>query len=128
MSPVVIAEVRGLTGRLAFLRAARALRREPQFTPDLAPEFLRQTSSKNPFFRHSEMALYVARRDGAVVGRVAAIVDSRANEIHSERVAAFGYFEVADGDAEATRALVDAAAAFGRARGMTTLRGPIDLS
>lgn len=128
MTSPTVEEARGLRGRLAFLRAASALRREPQFTPDLSIDFLRQTSAKNPFFRNAETAFFLARRGRRVAGRVAATVDRRANEQHRETAASFGYFEVADGDAEAAAALIGAAERFGRARGMTRLRGPIDLS
>jgi hypothetical protein len=78
---------------------------------------------ENPFFRHGEMQLFVARRDGRDVGRVAAIVDRNHNEFHGERVVFFGFFEAPD-DAEVTRALLDAVALWGRERKMTLLRGP----
>jgi GNAT superfamily N-acetyltransferase len=127
-SPVEITEVRGLLGRLAFLAAAAALRREPQFTPDLVPDFLHTTSPKNPFFRHAETAFFLAKRGGRIVGRASATVDRNANETQKESVALFGHFEAADGDAESTAALIAACEAFGRARKQTILRGPIDMS
>lgn len=128
MAPVSLVRVDGLLGRLAFLRAAAELRREPYFTPDLSIDFLHTTSRKNPFFRTAEIEWILAKRAGRVVGRAAAIVDRRSNELHREKVVCFGYFEIADGDREATAALLDGAAAFGRARGMERLRGPVDLS
>ena len=48
---------------------------------------------ENPFFRHGEMQLFVARRDGRDVGRVAAILDRNHNEFHGEKAAFFGFFE-----------------------------------
>ena len=78
---------------------------------------------ENPFFRHGEMQLFVARRDGRDVGRVAAIVDRNHNEFHGERVVFFGFFESPD-DPAVARALLDAVTVWGRERKMTVLRGP----
>jgi hypothetical protein len=130
-SAVVVEKVRGLRGRLAFHRVAAALRTEPQFTPDIVIDFLRQTSPRNPFFRHAEAEFYVAKRDGKAVGRVAACYDRAANAHHGENIILFGFFETVDagkGGAEVTRALLDACTAMGRRCGARALRGPIDLS
>lgn len=123
-----ITKVDGLFGRLAFLRAAAELRREPQFTPDVSIDFLSQTSPRNPFFKHAETEFYIAKRDGKIAGRAAATVDRKANEVHNEKVVNFGFLEFDVNDRGAPAALVDAAAAFGRSRGMLTLRGPIDMN
>jgi hypothetical protein len=78
---------------------------------------------ENPFFRHGEMQLFVARRDGRDVGRVAAVVDRNHNEFHGERVVFFGFFESPD-DPQVAKALLDAVTVWGRERKMTVLRGP----
>ena len=60
----------------------------------------------NPFFQHADIELFLARRNGAIVGRIAAIDDHLHNEVHRDNVAMFGFFEAAD---EATAAaLLDA--------------------
>lgn len=82
---------------------------------------------KHPFHKHADVAYFVAERGGEIVGRIAAIVNHRHNEFHEDRVGFFGLFEATD-DAEVARALVDAAAAWLRARGMETMRGPMNLS
>jgi GNAT superfamily N-acetyltransferase len=82
---------------------------------------------RHPFFRHGEAALFLAVRDGEPVGRIAAIVDRNHNEAHKDRTGFFGLFEGLN-DAEAARALVDAAGAWCRERGLDTLRGPMNLS
>ena len=81
----------------------------------------------NPFFRHAEMQLFLARRDGVDVGRIAAILDRGHNEFHGERTAFFGYFESVD-DPGVSGALFDAAALWARERKMTVLRGPANPS
>jgi hypothetical protein len=80
---------------------------------------------ENPFFRHGEMQLFVARRDGRDVGRIAAIVDRNHNEFHGEKVVFFGFYESVD-DPQVAAALLEAAAGWGRERKMTMLRGPVN--
>jgi len=82
---------------------------------------------KHPFHRHAEVAYFVAERRGETVGRVAAIVNRLHNEYHGERTGFFGLFECED-DQEAAGALLEAAAAWLRARGMERMRGPTNLS
>ena len=48
---------------------------------------------ENPFFEHAEAQLFVACRAGRDVGRIAAIIDHRHNELRGERTASFGFFE-----------------------------------
>lgn len=95
--------------------------------PLLASDKEKLDPRRNPFFLHAEAASFLAFRDGAPAGRVTAIVDRRHNETHKDRTGFFGMFECLD-DAEAARALVDAAAGWCRERGMTALRGPMNLS
>lgn len=82
---------------------------------------------KNPFFEHAEMDLFLAYDNGKIVGRIAAILDENHNQTHAEKVAFFGMYESVD-DLDVARALLDQAAAWGRERGMDTLRGPMNLS
>ncbi|HYW10150.1 MAG TPA: GNAT family N-acetyltransferase [Longimicrobium sp.] len=82
---------------------------------------------KHPFHLHADVAYFIAERGGAAVGRIAAIVNHRHNEFHEDRVGFFGMFECVD-DASVARLLVDTAADWVRARGMDTLRGPMNLS
>ncbi|RMF59653.1 MAG: hypothetical protein D6743_16010 [Calditrichaeota bacterium] len=82
---------------------------------------------KNPFFKHSEAEYFLARQDGRVVGRIAAIVNNNHNRAHNERTGFFGFFECIDNQ-DVADALLDAAAAWLKARGMETLRGPANFS
>jgi hypothetical protein len=84
-------------------------------------------SNENPFFRHAEIQLFVARRESSDVGRIAAIVDRAHNDFHGEKTAFFGFFEC-ENDLEAANLLFDAASVWGKERRMTTLRGPANPS
>jgi GNAT superfamily N-acetyltransferase len=78
---------------------------------------------KNPFYRHAERELFLAEREGRVVGRIGAIVNHNHNRHHGDRVGFFGFFESVDDQAVAA-ALLDAARDYLRGRGMDALRGP----
>ncbi len=80
-------------------------------------------TKRNPFYKHAQLHLLLAERDGEVVGRIGAIVNENHIREHSEKVGFFGFFECIDEQAVAT-ALLDAASAWLRERGMKTARGP----
>ncbi|MDZ7293876.1 MAG: hypothetical protein ONB14_00465 [candidate division KSB1 bacterium] len=81
---------------------------------------------QNLFFRHADMRFFLAMRDGQVVGRCNAFVNRRHNERWQDRVGFFGQFESIDDQAVAN-ALLEAAAAWLKERGMDTMRGPQNL-
>jgi GNAT superfamily N-acetyltransferase len=83
--------------------------------------------SKNPFFEHADAEYFLAERDGAVVGRIAAISNRLHNETHGDRVGFFGFFECID-DQTVADALFQAAGDWCRALGHDTLRGPASFS
>jgi GNAT superfamily N-acetyltransferase len=82
---------------------------------------------KNPFFEHAEAEYFMAERDGAVVGRIAAISNRLHNETHADRVGFFGFFESVDDQAVAD-ALFAAAAEWLHAHGHDVMRGPASFS
>jgi hypothetical protein len=82
---------------------------------------------KHPFYRRGARGLFLAMRDGRLVGRIAAIENRAHNAHYGDRVGFFGFFEARD-DLEATRALFDAAAGWLRGRGLTSMRGPFSPS
>ncbi len=103
--------------------ADRIYASDPHWVAPLRDDLAKVFKNENPFFRHGEMQLFVARKNGADAGRIAAILDRNHNEFHGERASFFGYFESED-DPRVAGALLDAAAVWGRERKMTVLRGP----
>lgn len=101
---------------------------DPAFIPQLDLMIHDQLTPKsNPFFQHADVALFVARRDGELVGRISAQVDSEHLKKHGDETGFFGFFDTVDDD-EVGRALVDAAAEWLRGQGMKHMRGPFSLS
>ena len=81
----------------------------------------------NAFFKHGEAQLFVARRQGRVVGRISAQIDAAFNEFHDNAWGMFGFLEVED-DIEAMRALLGAAEAWLHERGRDRMVGPMDFT
>ncbi|MBO5311563.1 MAG: N-acetyltransferase [Bacteroidales bacterium] len=79
---------------------------------------------KNGAFDFCKAEYYLAYKDGEVVGRVAAIVNYKANEAWNVDQVRFGWFDFID-DLEVSKALLDAVVAFGKAHGMTQIVGPL---
>jgi len=99
----------------------------PNWVPPLISEIKFILSNKNPFFRHAEAACLLARKNGEVIGRIAAIVDRNHINIHHEQAGFFGFFECRP-EPDIAQKLLDAAAAWLRARDIVTMRGPMNPS
>ncbi|MCC6336128.1 MAG: N-acetyltransferase [Myxococcales bacterium] len=81
----------------------------------------------NPFFEHARVAYFLARRNGKVVGRVAACVDSRYNHFHDTLDGFVGFFE-SQNDPGLAAALFEAALAWLKRQGMRRVVGPVNLA
>ncbi len=93
--------------------------------PDLYDDMLNTFSPKrNAAFEFCEADYFLAYREGKIVGRVAAIINHRANEQWDKKTVRFGWIDFID-DQEVSRALIDTVKQWGRERGMDTLEGPL---
>lgn len=81
-------------------------------------------SDRNPSFECCDAKYFMAFRDGQLVGRVAAIINRRANERWERKQIRFGWFDFID-DKEVSKALLLAVEDWGRKEGMTELAGPL---
>jgi GNAT superfamily N-acetyltransferase len=100
----------------------------PQWIPPLRLERRLFLSRKhNPFFTHGDARLFLAWRDGRVVGRISAQINHPFNEVHDNTWGMFGFLEFEE-DPEAVAALLDAAAGWLRARGRDRMIGPMDFT
>lgn len=99
-------------------------------TPGYVPQLFRQQKElldtrHSPFAKHSHLQLMLARRQGRIVGRVAAIDNTVATEFHGNQTGYFGFFDCCD-DQEVGDALLGAAATWLSARGLDHMRGPVN--
>jgi hypothetical protein len=106
----------------------RVYKGDPNWVPPLNMDFKEKLDiKKNPFFEHAVREQFLAFRDSEVVGRVLGIVDDNHNSFHNEKIVFFGQFESYN-EPEVAGALLDAVSAWGREKGMSVLRGPVNLS
>ena len=114
--------------RRDFVDFAWAVYRDDRaWVPPLKSEVLALIDpAKNPWFGHARAALWVARRGGAIVGRISAQVDELVQEHMQAGLGQWGMFEALDGEAAA--ALIATAEEWLRGAGMTAAMGPISLS
>lgn len=85
------------------------------------------TPEKNPAFDFCEAEYFMAFRDGKPVGRIAAIINHKINEKDKKKELRFGFVEFID-DREVSQALFNAAIAWGKQKGMTSMLGPLGFS
>ena len=103
----------------------RLYKDSPYFCPKLYMDEVGTLSKdKNPAFEFCEAEYYLAYKDGKLAGRVAAIVNTRANESWKHNEVRFGWIDFID-DPEVSTALMKAVEDFGKARGMDTVTGPL---
>ncbi|HOX25888.1 MAG TPA: GNAT family N-acetyltransferase [Candidatus Krumholzibacteria bacterium] len=124
--PVTVAPVRDKNDLASFLRVPHRIygRNHPQYVhPLLAQTKAFLDKGKNPFFRHADAELWLARDGRIPVGRIAAAVDRIANDYNQEQVGYFGFYE-APNDPEVALALLEAARAWIAGQGMAVMRGP----
>jgi len=79
---------------------------------------------KNAAFDFCEAEYYLAYKDGKLAGRVAAIINHKANEKWQTQSVRFGWIDFID-DLDVSRALLDAVERYGKAKGMTQMIGPL---
>jgi len=106
----------------------RLYRDYPHYVPPLriaVKELLDR--EKHPFYKDAEAEFFVAKKDGQIAGRVAAIVDKAHNRFHRENAGFFGFFECMDDQAVAD-ALLQRAKRWVFDRGAKFLRGPVNPS
>jgi GNAT superfamily N-acetyltransferase len=81
----------------------------------------------NPFYRAASAKLFMAERDGKIVGRIATCVSYRHNDYHDESTGFFGFFDTID-DYEVAQTLLKVAMITLKKEGMDRMRGPMNFS
>lgn len=93
--------------------------------PDLYDDMLNTfNKKKNAAFEFCEADYFLAYKDGKTVGRVAAIINHKANQAWGKKDVRFGWIDFTD-DAEVSDALIRTVEQWGKERGMTDIVGPL---
>lgn len=101
---------------------------DPMYVPEL---FLAQKDllnpNKHPFFEHSKLQMFLAYKDGKLVGRIAAIRNNNHIKHAEKNEGYFGFFDCYN-DYEVAEKLFDAAIAWLKQEGLTAVIGPANFS
>jgi len=132
-SEITIVPISDAAGRARFVDYAyRVNASDTNWVPNLrSEEIAKFTPGRNPFFEHARAQLFLAIREGRTVGRICAHIDELALAQPPEQgmgpgTGMWGAIEAEDG--QAARALIAAAEEWLRARGMTRVLAPMNLS
>src|SRR2546430_15036968 len=127
MSRIEVSEITSRQERDEFIKFPwQIYQNDPAWVPPLIierREFLDR--KRHPFYQHGDAALFLARRNGEVVGRIMASDDPNYNAFHRSNVGCFGLFESTD-DVDVAAALLDRAVEWLRRRGRSEIMGAID--
>jgi GNAT superfamily N-acetyltransferase len=126
MKSVEIKRVKDQKGLKQFIQFYYDLyRNHPYAVPFLyADEFATLSADKNPSFECCESKYFLAYKDGKIAGRVAAIINRRANERWNCHQVRFGWFDFID-DIDVSTALLKAVEDWGIEKGMNEIAGPL---
>lgn len=129
MSSVQIAPVENKADWKEFHRVLYSIYRDdPNWVaPILLERQLHFNPKHNPFFAHADVAFWLARKEGRVVGRVTAQIDRLHQERYGDATGHIGFLEAVD-DPAVFRALLDQAESWLRGRGMRRVLGPVSFS
>ena len=126
MSSVEIKKVEGKKALRTFIDFHYDLYKGSEYdVPNLFQDELNTLSpDKNSAFEFCEAEYYIAYKDGKPAGRIAAIINNKANERWGRKAVRFGWIDFID-DREVSAALLGAVEDYGRAHGMTEIVGPL---
>ncbi|MBZ0202272.1 MAG: hypothetical protein IT281_04580 [Ignavibacteria bacterium] len=101
---------------------------DPNWVPPLIFDVRKNLDpKKNPFFKHAEVELFLAEKEGNLVGRIAAIKNDNHNNFHKDKVGFFGFFETID-DEDVSDFLLETACQWVKSKGFNEIMGPVNPS
>lgn len=129
LSDIIVEPVLGPAGRKAFIAAGKvAYAGDPHYIAPLEFEVAARLDPKaNPALSGAEVQLFIAKKNGAVAGRVSAFINPLHLQTYNDATGHFGFLDAID-DAEVFAALLKTAEDWMRARGMKKIAGPFSFS
>jgi GNAT superfamily N-acetyltransferase len=94
------------------------------WVPPLRMDELNTLDKKSAGHDYCETRYWLAYQNQKIVGRIAGIINHKANEKWNEKHIRFGWIDFID-DEEVVRTLFEAVEAWGRSKGLTAIHGPL---
>ena len=98
-------------------------RKNKYYVPTLRIDEI-QTLTGSPSLAYCSLKMWLAYKDGKIAGRIAGIVNPRANELYNQARVRFGWFDFID-DIEVAGALLNQVETWGQSMGMNQMHGPL---
>ena len=129
MAQIEVVEVESSSQLRKFIKYPNVLYRgEPNYvTPLISERKEFFDRNKNPFYKSAKVKMFLAMRQGEVVGRIATCINYTHNTYHEEQVGFFGFFDCPD-DYEMGSTLLKVAMIELKRAGMEKMRGPMSFS
>lgn len=126
---IEIIEVSSKKDLMSFIKSQwKFYLNDPHWVPPLIMDRKKLLSTtKNPFYKHAELQLFLAKKNSEIVGRIAAIKNDLHNQHHNDKVGFFGFFECIN-DQEVANKLFDSAKQWLQTKGLDKMRGPANPS
>lgn len=101
---------------------------DPYWVPPLIFDVRKNLDpNKNPFFKHADVQLFLAEKEGKLAGRIAAIKNNNHNNFHKDKAGFFGFYETID-DEDVSDLLLDTACEWVKEKGLNEILGPVNPS
>ena len=123
---IIIKKVTNKSELKKFIRLNYELyKNNPYSVPDLYDDMLNTfNKKKNAAFEFCDADYFLAYKDNELVGRVAAIINHKANSVWNKKEVRFGWIDFID-DQEVSGALIKAVEEWGKEKGMEYIQGPL---
>jgi len=111
-----------------FIQFPNQLYQENKFyVPSLTLNIKWILSNKNPFFQHSDVALFVAVENKKIVGRIAAIYNATHLKTYQDKTGFFGFFDSIN-NVEVAKNMIHSAFSWLESKGIQKMIGPTNLT
>ena len=126
---IVVEEVRSKRQLKAFVKFPFELYKDSRYwvPPIIKEEMAVFNPSKNPILQNANLKLFLAYKDGEMVGRVAAIVNWIEVKAQNSKKMRFGWFDFIN-DVEVSKALLDKVSEIGKSHKLDYMEGPVGFS
>lgn len=123
---IEIKEIISKSDKIRFIKSQwKFYRNDPNFVPPMISDRYKLIDTeKNPFYKHSELKLFMAYdRSGEVLGRIAGIINYHHNETHNDKIGFFGFFECIN-NSDVAKKLFESVETWLSKKGFDTIIGP----